>query len=127
MLFSLIELSRIVFPSISVTVCLSLILLLQKQTILKQKKSAKKIKYKNRQKPKSLIYFLYSTSLFVCNFSNSIISQNKTSKKKKNVLAISKTHFFLNNRLGHTKFNTGKFFKMSVFLLCPSKHSVTKV
>ena len=50
MLFSLIELSRFVFAGIFVTVCLSVILLLPKQFILKQKKSAKQRKYKNRQK-----------------------------------------------------------------------------
>ena len=42
MLFSLIELSRIVFSGIFVTLCLKLTPLLSKQTKLKQKKSANK-------------------------------------------------------------------------------------
>ena len=47
MLFRLTELSRTAFPDIFFTACLSLIVLLPKQTILKQKKSAKQRKYKN--------------------------------------------------------------------------------
>ena len=68
--FSLIQLSRFVFPGIFVTVCLSLTLLLPKQIILKQKKSPEQRKFKNPQKAYPT---LYSTSLFVYNLSNSII------------------------------------------------------
>ena len=64
MLFSLIELIRFVFPSIFVTVCLSLTLLLPKQIILKQKKSAKQRKYENRQKSYTTFYILRH-SLFI--------------------------------------------------------------
>ena len=56
-LFSLIEFSRIVFPNFFITICLSLILLLPKQTILKQKKSGKqrKVAKKIAQKSNSLL------------------------------------------------------------------------
>ena len=66
MFFSLIELSRFVFPFVFVTVCLSLILLLPKQIILKQKKSAKQIKYKSRQKAYPTFYILHHSLFIIC-------------------------------------------------------------
>ena len=66
MLFSLIELSRFVFRGIFVTVCFSLILLLPKEIILKQKKSAKQRKYKNRQKAYPAFYILHYSLFIIC-------------------------------------------------------------
>ena len=65
MLFSLIELSRFIFPGIFVTICLSLILLLPKQTIHKQKKFTKQRKYKSCQKDYPAIIYILRHSLFI--------------------------------------------------------------
>ena len=66
MLFSLIELSRFVFPGIFVTVCLPLMLLLPKQIILKQKKLAKQRKYKNCRKAYPSFYILCHSLFKIC-------------------------------------------------------------
>ena len=66
MFFSLIELTRFVFPGIFVTACLSLTPLLPKEIILKQKKSAKHRKYKNCQKPYPTFYILWHSLLIIC-------------------------------------------------------------
>ena len=65
-LFSSIELSRFVFPGIFVTVCMSLTLLLPKQIILKQKKSAKQRKYKNPPKAYPTFYVLSHSLFIIC-------------------------------------------------------------
>ena len=78
MVFGLIELRRFVFPDISYYCCQS------KSGLNKINRLNKKTTTK--KSPKSLPYFLYCTSLFVYNLSNSIIQQNKPSKRNRNFL-----------------------------------------
>ena len=86
MLFSFSELSNIIFSGIFATLCLSLILLLPKQTMLKQKKSAKQRQYKSRQK---------DTLIFIILLFNKI---KKTEEKRMSYNNI-KNNFFLINVL----------------------------
>ena len=92
--FSLIELSRFVFPGIFVTVCLSLMLLLPKQIILKQKKLAKQRKYKNCRKAYPSFYILCHSLFIIC----LILLFNKIKQAKETRMSynnVKNTIFFL--------------------------------
>ena len=92
MLFSLIELGRFFFPGIFVTVCLSLTLLLRKQIILKEKKSAKIRKYKIPQKAYLTFYILCHSLFTTC----LILLFNKINQAKETIMSYNnnKNTFF---------------------------------
>ena len=106
MLFSFIQLSRFIFLGIFVTVCLSLILLLPKQIILKQEKSANQRKYKNRQKAYLTFYILRHFLFIIC----LILLFNKIKQTKEAIMSYNNDEntflFILNKRLRDTRFNT---------------------